>query len=27
MARAVRGEPKAAQVVQQRNSVSHPFAA
>ena len=27
IARAVRGEPKAAQVVQQRNSVSHPFAA
>ena len=27
IARAVRGEPKDAQVVQQRNSVAHPFAA
>ena len=27
LARAVRGEPRAAQVVQQRNSVAHPFAA
>ncbi len=27
IARAVRGEPRASQVVQQRNSVAHPFAA
>jgi len=27
LARAVRGEPKAAEVVQKRNSVKHPFAA
>ena len=27
IARAVRGEPKASEVVAKRNSVSHPFAA